>query len=145
MNAFETLVVVHASATWFMTGLAWFVQAVHYPLLELVGQERWVEYERRHVRRTSWIVAPVMTIEALVASLLVLAPALPRGLTVTGLVLLSVVWASTFLLQVPLHERLERGFLADAHRRLVISSWIRTFAWSLRAGVATWLLVTDSH
>jgi hypothetical protein len=44
---------VHAFATLFMCGLAWFVQVVHYPLMARVGEPQWSEYERAHgTRRT---------------------------------------------------------------------------------------------
>ena len=50
-----------------------------------------------------------------------------------GLALVGLIWASTFLVQVPLHEVLARGFDAEAHSRLVASNWLRTFLWSARA------------
>jgi hypothetical protein len=84
----------------------------------------------------------MMVLELAFASLLALAP--PAGsssLAWQGLALLAVVWLSTFLLQVPCHRRLERGFDAAAASRLVATNWIRTIAWSLRAAVAVALLV----
>ncbi|MEQ1727476.1 MAG: hypothetical protein ABL982_03770 [Vicinamibacterales bacterium] len=57
-------------------------------------------------------------------------------LAVAGAVLLAIIWASTALLQVPAHNRLERGFDADVHRRLVRTNWIRTVCWTARVVVA---------
>jgi hypothetical protein len=57
------LLLAHVAATLFMTGLIWFVQIVHYPLMSSVGRAEWVEYERRHLRRTTAVVAPAMLIE----------------------------------------------------------------------------------
>ena len=51
----------------------------------------------------------------------------------TGLTLVAVLWISTGLLQVPLHQTLGGGFDAVAHQRLVATNWIRTVAWGLRA------------
>ncbi|MEM1060732.1 MAG: hypothetical protein AAGJ97_00240, partial [Planctomycetota bacterium] len=50
----------------------------------------------------------------------------------TGLALVGSIWLSTFLVQVPLHARLERGFDETAHRRLVGSNVWRTAAWTFR-------------
>ena len=50
-----------------------------------------------------------------------------------SLCLLAVVWISTFAVQVPLHRRLAEGYDAARHRRLVLSNWIRTLAWTARA------------
>ena len=141
MPEFPLLVaIVHASATWFMTGLIWFVQVVHYPLMADVGTDRWCEYERRHMRLTTIVVGPIMLIEALTAAMLVTLGVSPV-LGWIGGVLLLIVWILTFAVQVPAHARLERGFDAATHRRLVCSNWGRTLIWSLRAIVASVILV----
>jgi hypothetical protein len=132
------LLLLHAAATVSMAGLVWFVQVVHYPLLARVGSEAFVPYETEHVRRTTWVVTPLMLVEAGTAVLLVLLE--PSVLTLVGIVLLVVVWSSTALVQVPLHRQLERGFATDAHRRLVRSNGVRTAAWTGRAAVALALL-----
>jgi hypothetical protein len=68
------------------------------------------------------------------------APAAHAATAAIGAVLLAVVWASTFLLQVPCHHRLEQGYEAAAIRRLVATNWLRTLAWSGRGACATALL-----
>ena len=40
---------VHVVATLVMTGLIWFVQIVHYPLMAKVGRADFAEYERLHI------------------------------------------------------------------------------------------------
>nr|ACU26411.1 hypothetical protein [uncultured bacterium HF186_25m_30B18] len=138
------LVLAHLSATLFMTGLIWFVQVVHYPLKSSVGDATFRDYQARHVTRTGWVVGPPMLIEAMSAALLALAPpndaaALPA---IIGLITLVVVWAATALYSVPAHGRLAAGFDQATHRRLVRSNWVRTWGWSLRSGVAIWILMT---
>lgn len=132
------LLLANALGTLAMTGLAWFVQLVHYPLFRLVPADGFAAYEREHVRRTSWVVVPLMLLEATAAVLLVAVR--PDALTIAGALLLGIVWASTFLLQVPAHALLESGFDTAAHARLVGTSWIRTLAWSGRAAIALALL-----
>ena len=134
----QVVLELHALATAFMAGVAWFVQVVHYPLMARVGAAGWNEYEQAHGQRTTWVVMPAMLSEALTA--FVLAWRSPGLATVTGLALVGALWLSTFLVQVPLHARLERGFDAGVHARLVMSSWFRTGAWSVRAVLAvSWL------
>jgi hypothetical protein len=60
---------------------------------------------------------------------------IPAWLLLTGLALLAVVWASTWLVQVPCHTRLAGGFDAAAHGRLVATNWIRTVGWSARTAL----------
>ena len=134
----------HASATWFMVGLIWFVQIVHYPLMGAVPANSFSAYARTHQRRTTWVVGPVMFFETSFALLLVW---LPNGefmdmtLRWTGLALLALIWASTFLLQVPLHAKLATGFDRTNWKRLVASNWLRTIAWSVRGIIALLLLL----
>ena len=138
------LLAVHAAATWTMVGVIWFVQLVHYPLLGGPGRAAepgFVAYQRENTRRTSWVVVLPMTIEALTAAALVAlpVPGVPRAAVWTGLALVAVIWLSTALLQVPRHGRLERGYDAAAHRGLVATNWLRTLAWSVRAGIVLWM------
>jgi hypothetical protein len=133
-----TLLLLHAAATLFMTGLVWFVQAVHYPLFARVGEAGFAAYAAAHGARTTWVVGPAMLLEAATAAALVARP--PEGVrpswALAGLALLAVVWLSTFLLQAPEHARLARGFDATAHARLVARNWIRTAAWTARSALA---------
>lgn len=141
------LLVIHAAATWYMVGLIWFVQVVHYPLMLRVGGQEIGPYEVAHQRLTTWVVGPAMLIEAGVAALLVvLRPAgVPAGWVWAGLGALLLIWLSTAFLQVPQHVRLEHGFCPIAHRRLVRSNWIRTLLWSGRGVLAGWLLLCSTY
>ncbi len=136
------LLACHVAATLWMTGLAWFVQVVHYPLMAAVPPEAFILYERLHRQRTTRIVAPLMLAEAALAALLLLGP--PAGIgrrwTASGAALLALIWISTLAVQVPLHERLSRNFDERLHRRLVRSHWFRTSAWTLRSALALWWL-----
>lgn len=143
MGTFELLLLVQAACAWFLTGLIWVIQLVHYPLMARVGEAGWVGYQHAHMRRITWIVGPMMLIEAGSGAmcLLLVINGLDVGSGSGGslvwhgvlIALLIVVWGSTWLLQVPAHTQLAGGFDAGAHRRLVRSNWIRTGAWSTRA------------
>jgi hypothetical protein len=135
--------IVHAGATWFMVGLIWFVQIVHYPLMEKVPALECSAYANAHQRRTTWIVGPVMFIEAgssLLLMLLPIASVTSTRLPWIGLVLLVLIWASTFAVQVPLHARLSSGFDRAVWQRLVVTNWFRTIAWTVRGIIALVLL-----
>ena len=136
----ELLRLIHLAATAFMTGLIWFVQVVHYPLFKSVGPEGFTEYERRHARRTTFVVGPAMLLEAACAGLLLLHAMtheeLDAFLPALGAGLLAVIWFSTAFVQVPCHRTLERGLDAAAAGRLVRTNWARTAAWSVRLVVA---------
>jgi uncharacterized membrane protein len=138
----HALLLGQAAAAFFMTGLIWIVQVVHYPLMAEVGAERFPRYERMHSRRITWVVAPPMLVEAGLAAVLVAEPppGIPSLAPWVGLGLVGVIWLSTAFLQVPQHGVLASGFDARAHRRLVATNWVRTVAWSLRSALAVWML-----
>jgi hypothetical protein len=130
----DWIVAAHLFATFAMTGIIWFVQVVHYPMLARLPQENFAELEREHCDRTGFVVAPPMLVEAFTLVWLIL-----RGfdspLFLFTAALLGVVWVSTFTLQVPAHRALLLGWSEPVHRRLVLTNWIRTAAWTLRAGI----------
>ena len=133
---------LQAISTWAMTALIWFVQLVQYPSFARVGAASFRDFHAFHSSRITWIVAPLMLIEAFSAIALVWRPE-PQMETWevwVGLGLVMLVWASTALLQVPMHQRLASGFDVSAWRFLCDSNWVRTAAWSLRAALVTaWL------
>ncbi len=132
---------INLACALFLTGLIWFVQIVHYPLFERLGPADFAMYAEAHASLTGRVVGPAMVLE-LAASLLLAASA-PAGLSTRSLWLLAgmtlAIWISTFLVQVPLHERLRHGWDREAWRQLVASNWIRTVLWTGRAGVLLWL------
>ncbi len=129
----EWLFHTHLFLTVFMTGVIWFVQIVHYPLMGQVGRDVFVDYERRHTVLTSMVVAPVMVGELATAILLAWESDLSQWFWVFNLIGVLLLWVSTFLIQVPLHNRLSRRFDTADHRALVRTNWIRTLIWTARA------------
>lgn len=129
----------HTGATLAMFGVIWLVQVCHYPGLLIVGDspQLFAHYHEAHIRRISYVVMPFMLVELGTALLLVgSTTGLSRSLALSGLALVGVLWLSTMFLQVPLHNQLATGFDRQVCERLVSSNWIRTLAWTLRAGLA---------
>lgn len=138
----NTLLVLNAAATFFMTGLIWLVQIVHYPLFAQVGNAGFIDYERQHAFRISFIVAPVMLLELVTAiTLLAVRPRyIPAWAAMVGLLLVVLLWLSTLLLQSPRHVRLAMGFDAAVLSSLIATNWIRTVGWTLRSALVAWML-----
>lgn len=128
------LLAVHAAVTWFMVGLIWTIQVVHYPLFLRVGASSFVSYERAHTQRMGALLAIPASIEVFTAGALVwLRPDEVRLALVVGAgALLAAVWVLTALVQVPFHRRLAAGYDQEAIRSLAASNWWRTAVWSIR-------------
>lgn len=134
MSATELILLAHTASTWYMVGIIWFVQWVHYALFNLVGGEGFADYQLAHLHRTSYVVLVAMFIEAGTAGLLMLSP--PPGvafwLTALGALLVAVIWLTTLLVLVPLHNRMTQGYQDADYQQLIRSNWPRTLLWSLR-------------
>ena len=137
------LLVANLVSTFYMVGLIWMVQVVHYPLFAKVGTGQFQSYQTSHQSLTSLVVGPPMLLEFSTALLLIWNPPLhvPSWIVYAAFALLLIIWASTAFIQVPCHGKLMGGFDADVHLRLVASNWIRTIAWTVRGTLVTWMLV----
>lgn len=126
-----------------MVGLIWFVQLVHYPLMELVPETHARKYAAEHQLLTTRVVAPVMLVE-LASVVWTFFCTHPGGefpaLRAVGAGLLALVWASTFLVQVPLHRTLLLNPNSRTRSVLIRTNWIRTTAWTGRGVVALAML-----
>jgi hypothetical protein len=120
------------ASTAFLTGLIWIVQLVHYPAFVYISSERFLEFHKLHSTNITFVVMPAMLLE-LALSIYVLYDSQENISLYWALFLLLVgIWASTFFLQVPLHNRLALGKDEEIISKLVSTNWIRTFLWSLR-------------
>lgn len=120
-----------------MTGVAWFVQLVHYPLFAAVGRASFPPYQRDNIRRTAMLVIPVMAIESGACLSLLLAGR--TAATVIGAGLLLAIWAISVGLHLPQHMRLASAFDEGLHKRLLKLNWLRTLAWTTRLALAIWM------
>lgn len=126
----------------FMTGVIWFVQLSHYPLLASIPPEAFTAYESRNTRLTSMVVVPVMLAEiASTGALLWYQPDwLPLWSLWAGAALLGIAMLSTVTLQEPIHSKLTKSHDLNLIRKLVATNWIRTAAWTARLGVLAYSL-----
>lgn len=140
---------INCISTWYMVGLIWMVQVVHYPLFSKVGETGFASYEQSHSLRITPVVGVPMLLELITAMVLCFAApqAVPRWMMWAGLILLGLIWISTAMLQVPCHQKLSQGFDLEAYRYLVVSNWIRTVLWTARGGLmgyALWLVLQSA-
>lgn len=132
------LVTAHLISTLVLVGVIWTVQLVHYPLMDLVGRERFPAYEAAHAPRMAAVVMLPWTVQGVTTAGLLLAPPLgvPKALLWAAAVAAAIPVAVTVVWSVPAHRRLADGFDAQVHRRLVATNWLRTAAWTTHGVLA---------
>jgi hypothetical protein len=141
----RVIVFTHVVATWFMVGMIWTIQTVHYPLFADVGPESYVQYQAAHVDR----IGPLLVVPWLVEGLTLLALMwlaflggrgslrIPVGI---GAVAMAVILVISGFWSAPAHGELADGFDAAVHDRLMTANLIRTLAWTVRGVAAAWIL-----
>ena len=126
-----------------MVGVIWFVQLVHYPLLALIGVDRAPEIASEHQKRTGWVVGAPMAAEGVTTLWLLVQR--PDGVNFlfpwVAAVLLAVALGCTVFLSVPLHEKMANYPDENVGKRLVLTNWPRTAAWTLRGALTFVMLV----
>ena len=127
----------------YLTGLIWTVQVVHYPGFALVGKAEFPHYHAAHTQRMSYVVLAPMVLELALAAWLAWAGrgALSHAAGWWSLGLVVFIWAITFFVSVPFHNRLEaNGYNYVTIDGLVRTNWLRTLAWTARFALLGWLL-----
>ena len=140
----KLLVLLNFALAAYLTGLIWTVQVVHYPSFALVGADKFVAFHRAHTTRMGWVVLAPMVAELGLAAWLAWQGRALGGNVLWSLALVVFVWAVTFFISVPFHNRLAQGYDYIAIDGLVRTNWLRTLAWTARLallGVLLWRLI----
>lgn len=129
--------------SWMMIGIIWFMQLVHYPLYAKI-KEGFIEYEKSQIRRVSFLVGPIMLIEAITS--IVLVGVAPTGiqtiLAALSLIILIFIWISTLLFLMGQHQKLSIRFSKKILHVLIISNWIRAILWTIKGLLIIFMIYT---
>ncbi len=110
--------------------LIWMVQLVVYPSFQYYSEEQLKQWHAVYKIQVTIIVIPLMLGQLALYGYAVYIDA--SNLNVLMLALVGMVWLSTFLISVPLHDKIESVINTKMYRtRLVNTNWIRTTLWSI--------------
>ena len=124
------------AVSWGLLVLIWLVQLIIYPGFHRISHEEFAGYHRWYVIRISSVVLPLMLAELILAVSWILSDNYSSASVKSGF-LVIIIWLSTSVLQVPIHNRLKAGKEDKQIQRLVATNWIRTAAWSLKTSVVS--------
>lgn len=105
------------------------VQILHYPFFKYIEENNFSKAMRFHQNRISSIVMPLMLVE-LALSVYAFYSSSPKSTLLILIVLL--IWGSTFFIQVPLHQKLLLKKDDTLIKKLVRTNWIRTILWTIK-------------
>ncbi|OMQ16614.1 DUF1772 domain-containing protein [Modestobacter sp. VKM Ac-2676] len=121
------LLVAHLIAVSAYAGVQWTVRVLVYPQFDQVPAGAFPPYERAHQRRVTRLVGPLFAAQVVTSGwLLVDRPiGAPLGLVLAAAGLVALVLLVTAVGAVPLHRRLDDGWDAAVHRRLLRVDGVR--------------------
>ncbi len=130
---FQTIYLVNLLLSAFMCGVIWLVQILIYPSFRLAED---IKHHQFHMKAISYVVLPAMLLE--LAAIVYYFWLVQDQMILLALVLLILIWLSTFLLQVPQHRDIQIEHSHKSIERLILSNWIRTILWSAKTLVLLW-------
>lgn len=125
---------LYFAISWALVGLIWVIQLVKYPAFHFVEKERFFAYHQHHEKSITIIVLPLMLTE-LSLSFWIGINHQWEIKTLLSLLLVLGIWLSTFLVQIPLHRKLEKGKDENAINKLVKTNWVRTILWTVKGAL----------
>ena len=107
-----TIFWINLASTWFMVGLIWLIQLVHYPLFSYVGSKEFRIFHENHKILIRPVVGIVMIVELVTSGIIIfqIPNGIPNWTAIVGIILLGVIWFSTLLFQIPYHNKLSSRF-----------------------------------
>ena len=128
------ILIINLAIALIATGLIWTIQLVHYPSMKFIPEEKFTAYHNFHSHRISILAIPIMLIELFTSLGLFYQNSNSYNHIFTiNLILVILIWISTFLIQVPMHNTLSSAKNARVLNHLILSNWIRTILWTARS------------
>lgn len=108
----------------------WLVQLVIYPSFLSMDRSVMPTWHRRYTFRVSWVIMPLMCSQLSLGAYAAFQYSKISHLL--SLILILGTWALTFLISVPLHQKIQAGEGdATVIRRLIETNWPRTILWTV--------------
>ena len=128
----KEIIFLNLFVTWALVGLIWVIQLVHYPTFKFIAKDDFLAFHQHHTQSITFIVMPLMLAEIGLAFYLAQQQEWAM-IWFIPLILVLLIWLSTFLIQVPIHQQLGTGKDSFLIERLVLTNWIRTILWTIKA------------
>ena len=122
-----------------LLGLILTIHFVHYKSFKFIDIERFIEFHRFHTKNISFLVLPLMTSEAVLS--ITICYFYFSILSLANLLLVALIWITTFLLQVPSHNKLSTGKSMPEIKKLISGNIYRVCLWFLKVIVSTLIIL----
>jgi len=110
-----------------MIGVSIVTQFVTYPSFKFIDIKEFSNFHKVYTKKMLFIVGPIMSIEFLSTVVLLYKNTNLQFFIQFSLV--SLIWILTFLLIVPIHNKLQNQFNNKLNKKLIKFNGIRSFLW----------------
>lgn len=144
MEAAHLLLLAWTGLIFWVLGQIWFAQIVVYPLFAKVGEADYVRYHRFYAGNIPLpVIVPGFASFLLPVPLALLGPAVPPWMNIANIAAGVVGLLVTAILEIPRHNRLQRGGKDDGTiAELIRFNWPRTLSITVQAAVTTAMLLS---
>lgn len=143
MELSEIFLLLWAALVFWVLGQIWLVQIVVYPLFAKVGEAGYIAYHRFYTRRIpAPVIIPGFASFLLPVALAFSGPDVPGWMSAANIAAGIVGLLVTVLLEIPRHNRLEKGGKNDVTiAELIRFNWPRTLSISAQSAVTFLMLI----
>ena len=124
-----------------MIGVILMTQLITYPSFLKIDKNDFVSFHKKYVRNISFIAVPIMILELL--TLVYMNVYINNLLFMKSLLVLIVIWLVTFIIIVPIHNRLSKRLEIDKIVSLIRYNWIRTVLWTSKIFIILYIFYEE--
>ena len=137
----DSILLLNVYITIFMFSVILMTQIVSYPLLRNVDNITFLQYHNFYVSRIFIIVAPAMIFEFILSFYILYF--FKSSYVLINFLTIALIFLSTVLIQVPIHEKLKHSKDNFLINRLINTNWIRTILWGTKLVISNKILLKE--
>ena len=138
----NTLILLNLICSFLMLGVILTTQIVNYPSFLDISINDFINFHKNYVSRITIIVFPIMVLELILGFILFWN--IQNISTILIATSILFIFISTLLIQVPLHQKVEKKYDRYLLIQLIKSNWIRTILWAIKCAVSCNLIIKES-
>jgi len=138
----NTLILLNLICSFLMLGVILTTQIVNYPSFLDLSINDFINFHKNYVSRITIIVFPIMVLELILGFILFWN--IKNISTILIATSILFIFISTLLIQVPLHQKVEKKYDRYLLIQLIKSNWIRTILWTIKCAVSCNLIIKES-
>lgn len=133
VDLIASILFFHFFLTFFMTGVIWLIQLIHYPSFSFIDKNKYSKFQTFHMNKITPIVGPIIILEVSTGFYLLYFFNSESIFFLINFLINILILMMTIIVFGTIHKKLIDGFKTSLFKKLISLNWIRTFLWSLKS------------